>query len=88
MEEAGFGLSVSDGECSVMFTGWPALNLGDEPATKVRHRRDFDSQAVATKSKALRGFPPDFLSRPVALMDFMRLSLKRAAHVAFARSAK
>jgi hypothetical protein len=34
------------------------------------------------------GFPPDFLWRAVALMDFMRLSLKRAAHVALASSAK
>jgi hypothetical protein len=30
-----------------MLTGWITLNLRDEPATKVRHRRDFDSQAVA-----------------------------------------
>jgi hypothetical protein len=34
------------------------------------------------------GLPPDFLWRPVALMDFMRLSLRRAAHVALASSAK
>jgi hypothetical protein len=32
--------------------------------------------------------PPDFLSRPVALMIYMRLSLRRAAHVDVASSAK
>ena len=32
--------------------------------------------------------PPDFLSRFVALMIYMRLSLRRAAHVAVAGSAK
>jgi hypothetical protein len=38
--------------------------------------------------KALVGLPPDFLWRPVALMDFMRPSLMRAAHAALAGSAK
>ena len=32
--------------------------------------------------------PPDFLSRPVALRICMRLSLRRAAHVVVASSAK
>jgi hypothetical protein len=32
--------------------------------------------------------PPDFLSRTVALIDRMRLSLRRAAHVDVASSAK
>ena len=49
-----------------------------------------------TEGKASRGVnrrslhcaPLDFLWRPVALMDFMRLSLRRAAHVALASSAK
>jgi hypothetical protein len=32
--------------------------------------------------------PPDFLSRPVVLMTCMRFSLRRAAHVVVASSAK
>ena len=52
MEEAGFELSVSGAERSVMLTGWLTLDLPDEPATKVRHRRDFDSQAVARGRKS------------------------------------
>jgi hypothetical protein len=40
------------------------------------------------KRKAVVGLPPDFLSRPVALMIRMRLSLRRAAHVVMASSAK
>jgi hypothetical protein len=38
--------------------------------------------------RSLHCAPPDFLSRSVALMDCMRLSLKRAAHVVVAGSAK
>ena len=38
--------------------------------------------------RSLHYAPPDFLSRPVALMICMRLSLQRAAHAVVASSAK
>jgi hypothetical protein len=38
--------------------------------------------------RSLHYAPPDFLSRPVALGICMRLSLRRAAHVVVASSAK
>jgi hypothetical protein len=38
--------------------------------------------------RSLRRAPPDFLWRPVALGIYMRLSLRRAAHVDVASSAK
>jgi hypothetical protein len=49
-----------------MLTGWATLNWRDEPATKVRHRRDFDSQAVdrrrgwKNKIKGFEGLRPSF----------------------------
>jgi hypothetical protein len=39
-------------------------------------------------AKLSKGFAPDFLRRPVALMDCMRLSLRRAAHEALASRTK
>jgi hypothetical protein len=43
---------------------------------------------VKRDRRSLHRAPPDFLCRPVALMVCMRLSLRRAAHVAVASSAK
>jgi hypothetical protein len=36
------------------------------------------------KDRPLMGLPPDFLSTSLASRNFMRLSLMKAAHVAFA----
>ena len=47
-----------------------------------------DEEAEVRNERLSKGFPPNFLWSPVALMDFMRLSLRRAAHVALASSAK
>jgi hypothetical protein len=45
-------------------------------------------QGGASTQRSLHCAPPDFLCRPVALMICMRLSLRRAAHVVVASSAK
>jgi hypothetical protein len=44
--------------------------------------------ATARRLQTLHCAPPDFLWRPVALMICMQLSLRRAAHVVVASSAK
>ena len=43
---------------------------------------------MARNRRSLHFAAPDFLCRPVALMICIRLSLRRAAHVAVASSAK
>ena len=50
LAETGFEISVTGAEGSVTLTGGGTLDLRDEPATKVRHRRDFDAQVVARRS--------------------------------------
>jgi hypothetical protein len=49
-------------------------------------RKQFQERASTQRS--LHCAPPVFLSRPVALMVYMRLSLRRAAHVVVASSEK
>jgi len=36
---------------------------------------------VVDSARAMVGLPPDFLTRSLALANFMRLSLMKAAHV-------
>ena len=52
-------------------------------------KKHFQEAATAEFARIfITALPPDFLSRPVALMTCMRLSLRRAAHVVVASSAK
>ena len=66
------------------------------PSTALRSDRDDKGRGV-TQVEVVRGRvqtqvprlrPPDFLSSMVALMDSVRLSLRRAAYVAVASIAK
>jgi hypothetical protein len=45
-------------------------------------------QDGASTQRSLHYAPPDFLSNPVALMKFVQLSLRRAAFVVVAGSAR
>jgi hypothetical protein len=70
-----------------MPAGRPNLQLRDEPATKVRQRRDFDAGAVAG-TKGCGGAFPDFLSGLVALIDIMRFPIGEIAYVVLASPVK
>jgi hypothetical protein len=49
MKHARLDLSASGAERSFVLISWGTLDFRDEPVTKVRHRRDFDSQVVANR---------------------------------------
>jgi hypothetical protein len=54
-------------------------------------RRSFTSSELAIRKRNRRSLhyaPPDFLSRLVALINFMRFPLGETAHVVVASSAK
>src|SRR5271156_4911489 len=65
-------------------------NSWSPPGSKPRYARSNEDGALITDGENCRSFPsatPDFLSRLVALAKFMRLSLRKAAHVAVVSAA-
>src|SRR5271156_1377874 len=65
-------------------------NSWSPPGSNPRYARSNEDGALITDGENCRSLPsatPDFLSRLVALAKFMRLSLRKAAHVAVVSAA-
>jgi hypothetical protein len=67
---------------------WKLLSVQDLAILPFDWWPDRKQKSVGLERKAVVGFPPDFLWSALALMDFMQLSLRRAAHVTLASGVK